>query len=249
MPAQLSTLNFKFIFRSMFGPSSKIGLLAIATLILSLGAPAALAASTSDADSSTSKGTEDQSDRSVSKKRERRRALADGGQGYGMAGCGLGSILFGEHPGGVQILASTTNEIYYNNSFAVTSGTSNCDPDEAQELAVQIFIESNRTPMENDVARGGGETLSAFFDVAGCSSMLPMALPKSTARPEAAQPTAQPLPLQQDDLNKLSTLNKLLQTHYQTIFKQDAKADQVARSIRETIRGNLATAQACRNLG
>ncbi len=49
---------------------------------------------------------------------------------YGMAGCGLGSILFGETENrGGQILAATTNGIYGNGTFAMSSGTSNCVPE------------------------------------------------------------------------------------------------------------------------
>ena len=43
---------------------------------------------------------------------------------YGMAGCGLGSMLFGD--GGLQTSAATTNGIVANQSFGITSGTSNC---------------------------------------------------------------------------------------------------------------------------
>ena len=92
------------------------------------------------------------------------------GQGFGMAGCGLGSILFGEAPGLAQVAASLTNQIYFNNTFAGTSGTSNCeDADPVDAKTTQIFLESNRVAMENDVARGDGETLQAFLDIAGCS--------------------------------------------------------------------------------
>jgi hypothetical protein len=101
---------------------------------------------------------------------EKRQGLVDqlSGQGYGMAGCGLGSILFGEKPGMVQVFASTTNGIYSNNTFGVSSGTSNCTPTGDDSQAAAVFIDSNRLSMQNDVARGGGETLNAFFNVAEC---------------------------------------------------------------------------------
>jgi hypothetical protein len=102
----------------------------------------------------------------------RKRGLVEemSGQGYGMAGCGLGSILFGETPGIVQVVAAFTNNFYSNNTFAGTSGTSNCDDrDSGDGRAVQAFVESNRMAMQNDIARGAGETLSAFYDIAGCS--------------------------------------------------------------------------------
>ena len=61
------------------------------------------------------------------------------GQGYGMAGCGLGSILFGAKPGKIQILSGTTNGIYGNQTFGISSGTSNCDiPEMGQQAAAFI---------------------------------------------------------------------------------------------------------------
>ena len=55
-------------------------------------------------------------------KKAKRKGLVDqvSGQGYGTAGCGLGSILFGEKEGMVQVFASTTNGIYSNNTFGVS---------------------------------------------------------------------------------------------------------------------------------
>ena len=48
--------------------------------------------------------------------------------GYGDAGCGLGSIVFGSEQGGVQVLAATTNGTFYSQTFGITTGTSNCNP-------------------------------------------------------------------------------------------------------------------------
>ncbi|HYG66757.1 MAG TPA: DUF3015 family protein, partial [Anaeromyxobacteraceae bacterium] len=45
---------------------------------------------------------------------------------YGAAGCGLGSMAFGNTPGAVQILASTTNGLFGTQTFGITTGTSNC---------------------------------------------------------------------------------------------------------------------------
>ncbi len=55
--------------------------------------------------------------------------------GYGDAGCGLGSMLFGNSPGkGSQILAVTTNGTGMQ-SFGISSGTSNCDATDGIILA------------------------------------------------------------------------------------------------------------------
>src|SRR5262245_21507042 len=55
--------------------------------------------------------------------------MAQGGitGGYGMSGCGLGSILFGTDQNKVmQILAATSNGCFGSQTFGITSGTSNC---------------------------------------------------------------------------------------------------------------------------
>ncbi len=45
---------------------------------------------------------------------------------YGTAGCGLGSMAFGNQKGAIQILAATTNGLFGTQTFGITSGTSNC---------------------------------------------------------------------------------------------------------------------------
>lgn len=91
------------------------------------------------------------------------------GQGYGAAGCGLGSILFGDQEGMVQVFAATTNGTYGNQTFAISSGTSNCAEGAGSEDSAALFIEGNKVALQNDVARGSGETLTAFSKVIGCS--------------------------------------------------------------------------------
>src|SRR5690348_11977029 len=51
-----------------------------------------------------------------------------GGAGwYGMAGCGLGSLVFGPNDAPVaQVLAATTNGTFASQTFGISSGTSNC---------------------------------------------------------------------------------------------------------------------------
>jgi hypothetical protein len=89
------------------------------------------------------------------------------GAGYGTAGCGLGSIIFGAKPGMVQIFSSTTNGIYGNQTFGITSGTSNC---EIPEMGMQaaVFIEGNREVLAKDAARGQGETVTGLAAILNC---------------------------------------------------------------------------------
>lgn len=106
-------------------------------------------------------------DRSPSNKK----ALVDevSGQGYGMAGCGLGSIIFGGKPGIVQIVAATFNSTMGNQTFGITSGTSNCVSEDDAKRA-ELFVETNRLALEDDISRGQGETLANFAEILGCGA-------------------------------------------------------------------------------
>ncbi|MBC7532356.1 MAG: DUF3015 family protein [Oligoflexus sp.] len=88
---------------------------------------------------------------------------------FGMAGCGLGSMIFGSQ--GPQLLASTTNQTLANQLFGMTSGTSNCvEPSKAvAENAQQTFIQENFSTLSKEIAQGDGNTLKAFSDTFGCS--------------------------------------------------------------------------------
>ncbi len=88
---------------------------------------------------------------------------------YGEGGCGLGSVVMGKD--GNQILAVTTNETGMQ-SFAITSGTSNCTDDGAVASGreVPLFIEVNRVALAKDAARGQGETLAGLAQLMGCQT-------------------------------------------------------------------------------
>lgn len=89
------------------------------------------------------------------------------GAGYGLAGCGLGSIVFGAKPGLVQVVAATLNGIGGNQTFGITSATSNCDiPEMGQQAAV--FIEVNKEIVKKDAARGTGETIANLSEIMNC---------------------------------------------------------------------------------
>lgn len=93
---------------------------------------------------------------------------------YGMAGCGLGSVLFGETESrGGQVLAATTNGIYGNGTFGMSSGTSNCVPDNSASSAamrknMDMFVAANRQSLANDIAKSNGETIVAISNIMGC---------------------------------------------------------------------------------
>jgi hypothetical protein len=89
---------------------------------------------------------------------------------YGMAGCGLGSIVMGKD--GNQILAATTNGTFWTQTFGITSGTSNCTRDGAVAKAHQAlaFAEANYTSLMRQMASGEGEYLAGFVSLAGCQT-------------------------------------------------------------------------------
>lgn len=87
--------------------------------------------------------------------------------GYGTAGCGLGSIVFGNKPGFVQVLAATTNGTFASQTFGITFGTSNCG-ESAVAAGPKVFIEANKEALAKDMSRGSGETIRNLSAVAGC---------------------------------------------------------------------------------
>ena len=87
---------------------------------------------------------------------------------YGSAGCGLGSVLFGAQPGFVQVVAATTNGIFGNQTFGITTGTLNCGSP-ASPAGARLFIDVNREALAKDMARGSGETIATLTQLTGCS--------------------------------------------------------------------------------
>src|SRR5712671_668604 len=93
---------------------------------------------------------------------------ARGKSTYGMAGCGLGSLIFGDQKGAIQILAATTNGTFGSQTFGISSGTSNCVDTAAGTQGARTFIEGNREALAKDAARGSGETIVTLSAMAGC---------------------------------------------------------------------------------
>ena len=87
---------------------------------------------------------------------------------YGTAGCGLGSLAFGSQPGGVQILAATTNSLFGTQTFGITTGTSNCGPG-MFAMGTKNFVEANREALAKDISRGTGESIGAIAVINACS--------------------------------------------------------------------------------
>ncbi len=91
------------------------------------------------------------------------------GQGYGMAGCGLGSVVFGDKPGYIQVFAATTNGASGNQTFGISSGSLNCG-ESGKSAQTEQFIQLNQVAIENDMARGQGETVQALSQILNCQN-------------------------------------------------------------------------------
>jgi hypothetical protein len=86
---------------------------------------------------------------------------------YGMAGCGLGSVLVGKD--GNQILAATTNGTG-TQTFGISSGTSNCVTATQQTAKIKNFIETNYESLITDMAKGNGESIKTLSSMYGCNT-------------------------------------------------------------------------------
>lgn len=88
---------------------------------------------------------------------------------YGMAGCGLGSVLL---PNGPQVLTSIVNGLFWNQVFVISSGTSNCQNDTVRQagLEQEQFMVTNYKDIARQAAQGDGEALEGLASELGCTS-------------------------------------------------------------------------------
>ena len=138
---------------------------------------------------------------------------------YGMAGCGLGSNVFNDDGIVQQVLATTTNGTSYNQTFGISSGTSNCTDDGVVRAGYEVpmFIESNQIALATESARGNGETIEHLASLIGCE--------------------------------KSGSVGSVLQKNYRNIFStENIKGSKVTNSIIDTLRQNKGFAQECKNL-
>lgn len=78
-------------------------------------------------------------------------------------GCGLGSMVIKNQSSTVlQVLAATTNGTSFNQTFGITSGTSNCNKPNnfVSNDRLNKFVEDNMDELALDISAGKGETLS-----------------------------------------------------------------------------------------
>ncbi len=127
-------------------------------------------------------------------------ATAARADGFSMAGCGLGSLLFGSDDSKLmQILASTTNGTFGSQTFGITSGTSNCTSGGTvkAEREQAAFAEVNFHDLKRNMASGGGEFLTSFATLLGCTdSAKPTFAKMAQDRYETLLPTTTTTPIQ-----------------------------------------------------
>lgn len=95
---------------------------------------------------------------------------------YGVAGCGLGSVIFEPSAGFLQVSAATTNATFYNQTFGITFGTLNCKGmsdklklEGQKSLERQIYVYHNLNTIKVEISRGEGEKLATLAQMMGCS--------------------------------------------------------------------------------
>ena len=78
-------------------------------------------------------------------------------------GCGLGSLIIkNQNTVVLQVLAATTNGTSFNQTFGITSGTSNCDKPNnfVSNDKLNKFVSENMDELAMDISAGQGETLT-----------------------------------------------------------------------------------------
>ncbi len=92
------------------------------------------------------------------------------GQARDNTGCGLGSMLFENNADGSvvsQSFQATTNGLFGNQTFGITSGTSGCDqPDSVfKDDKLLAFTVDNMDSLARDISAGQGETLQTVAEL------------------------------------------------------------------------------------
>lgn len=94
------------------------------------------------------------------------------GQAHQNTGCGLGTMLFkgnADNSIALQTFQATTNGFYGNQTFGITTGTSDCSQPKnfVSNQQLNEFMVANMDNLARDIAQGRGETLDAFAELLG----------------------------------------------------------------------------------
>ena len=87
-------------------------------------------------------------------------------------GCGLGTVIFQDVQNQstlVQVVAATTNGTFGNQTFGITSGTSECAQPKnvVRNDRLNEFVQANLDELARDISAGKGETLSTVAELMG----------------------------------------------------------------------------------
>jgi len=98
--------------------------------------------------------------------------VAFAGQAASNTGCGLGTMLFKNNADNsvvLQTFQATTNGIYGNQTFGITTGTSECKQPKnfVSNQQLNEFMVANMDNLARDIAQGRGETLDTFAELLG----------------------------------------------------------------------------------
>lgn len=86
-------------------------------------------------------------------------------------GCGLGTLVFADAPFGEttlgQVFIVTTNGTSGNQTFGITSGTSNCEQPTnfVKNERLNEFVVANMDNLARDIAMGSGESLDTMAEL------------------------------------------------------------------------------------
>jgi len=94
------------------------------------------------------------------------------GQAHTNTGCGLGTMLFKNNADNsviLQTFQATTNGIYGNQTFGITTGTSDCAQPKnfVSNQQLNEFMVANMDNLARDIAQGRGETLDTCAELLG----------------------------------------------------------------------------------
>jgi hypothetical protein len=97
-------------------------------------------------------------------------AAGTSGQARTNTGCGLGTMIFenrADNSTVLQSLQATTNTLFGNQTFGITSGTSECQQPSkfAKNDRLNEFMVANMDNLAKEIAMGRGETLEAFAEL------------------------------------------------------------------------------------
>ena len=83
---------------------------------------------------------------------------------HGPAGCGFGTLIFKGQSGlAMNVLAGITNTIFWNQTFAMSTGTLECGDAKNARVGAISFIDNNMVALSTDIATGEGESLDAYL--------------------------------------------------------------------------------------